>query len=126
MDYYGQYKLYTSYRKLMKMPLGIIVNENQNPNSADTWALVLNDMVINTIIATGNQVVGSWLISSYDYIVDLTIQGQNAGVGWTYSPGGNTFTTPPPPPINWQDIVQEDFDGIMSCLYQIIQDAGSK
>lgn len=102
-----------------------IVNPNTNLFSVDTWALVSDDTVINTILDTTEDMNSSEILNSYDYVVDLTMQGQAAGVGWTYNPGGNTFTAPPPPPIDWQDVVQTDFDTVMQDLIQLVTDCGS-
>lgn len=104
----------------------IVVNPNSNLTSVDTWALISNNIIINTILDTTLDMNSSEILNSYDYVVDLTIQGQEAGVGWTYNPEGNTFTAPPPPPIDWISTVVDDFDNIASSLLQCLSDAGSQ
>jgi len=103
----------------------IVVNPNSNLTSVDTWALISNNIIINTILDTTLDMNSSEILNSYDYVVDLTIQGQEAGVGWTYNPEGNTFTAPPPPPIDWISTVVDDFDNIASSLLQCLGDAGA-
>ena|ERR1700677_3129937 len=106
--------------------MAIIVDPNPNLMSADSWALVSGGMVINTIIDTTQDMNTSPILQAYDYVVDMTMQGQNAGIGWTYNSTGNQFTPPPQPPINWSDVVQGDFDGIAQGLIQVVFDSGSQ
>lgn len=110
--------------------MAIVVNANSNVTSTDTWALVTSGVIINTILASVNDVnkaltLGPNQLTAVDYIVDLTIQGQKAGIGWTYNASGNTFTAPPPPPIDWISTVVADFDSVASQLLQSLSDAGS-
>lgn len=107
----------------MSSPLGQIVDANSNTSSVDTWALVMSGVVINTISATTTQI--EVIQADYDYSVDLSVQGQSAGIGWTYTPGTDTFATPPPPPIDWIEVVEEDFDAIANDLLQCLSDATS-
>lgn len=102
----------------------IIVNPNSNLMSVDVWALISGDIVVNTILDTTQDMNSSPILNSYDYVVDCTIQGQLAGIGWTYNPTGNTFTAPPPPPIDWISTVVADFDNIAESLLQCLNDIG--
>lgn len=103
------------------MALGLVIDANSNISANDTWALVMNAIVVNIIVATPAQI--QVIKADYDYSVDLTIQGQSAGIGWTYAPSTDTFSAPPPPPINWVLIVQEDFDQLANDLIQCLTDS---
>src|ERR1700677_3295071 len=110
--------------------MAVVVSANKNLDSSDDWALVSGGIVINTILASVNSIYqalgnGPNMYTSMDYLVDLTVQGQSASIGWTYNPGGNTFIGPPVPPINWTDELQGDIDGVASGLIQCIYDMGT-
>jgi len=110
---------------MMERSLAIVVSPNGNLNSVDTWALVKDGAIVNTLLASTadiNQSIDNHtsLFTSNDYVVDLTIQGQNAGPGWTYDSEGNTFIGPTPPEINWIDIVHLDFTDISQSLLSAI------
>jgi hypothetical protein len=100
--------------------LGQIVDQNSNTASVDTWALVLNGVVVNTILSNLAGIQN--IAASYDYCVDLTIQGQTAGIGWAYTPSTDVFVGPTTPATNWGEALQEDFDQIASSLYQVVSD----
>lgn len=107
----------------------IVVDPNSNVTSADTWALVSNGFIVNTILASVNDINQSIMdnvtyYTAMDYIVDLTIQGQRAGIGWSYNSTLDQFTAPTPPPPNWSDVVQTDFDSVASDLTQLVTDSG--
>jgi hypothetical protein len=104
------------------MPLGIIVDQNPNAASVDLWALVTGTTVVNTIESDYAGIQN--IQSSYDYLVDLTEQGQVAGIGWTYAPQTDTFTGPSTPPPDWITVVEDDFDNLVDDLLQCLQDAG--
>jgi hypothetical protein len=107
----------------MSKPLGIIVDQNQNPNAVDVYALVLNYVVVNTILASYNEILN--ISSTYDYCVDITMNGQaDAGIGYTYNASLDQFIAPPSPPINWVANAQNDFDSIISAIQQILIDVG--
>lgn len=107
----------------MSKPLGIIVNKNPIVTASDVYALVLNNTVVNTIMASYNDILAIYQI--YDYCIDITMGGQtSAGIGDTYNASQGTFTSPPAPPINWVQNVQIDFDAIISNLQQTIIDCG--
>lgn len=105
------------------MSLGQIIDQNSNIAANDTWALVVSNIVVNTIISNlaGIQTIAA----SYDYSVDLTVQGQAAGIGWTYNPTTDTFASPPPPPIDWVPVVEADFDQLVTDLLQTLSDASN-
>ena len=103
------------------MPLGLVIDANSNTAAVDSWALILSGTVVNTITANDAQI--QVIKGDYDYCVDLTIQGQTAGIGWTYTPATDTFSTPPPPPTNWVIVVQNDFDQISTDLLQCLSDS---
>jgi hypothetical protein len=106
------------------MPLGNIVDPNtSNPAQNDTWALVTGTTVVNTIISSTTAITS--VSGSYDYSVNLHIQGQVAGIGWSYNPTSDTFAAPPPPPPNWIAIVEADFDQVCVDLLQTLSDAGN-
>jgi|ERR1700722_5949525 len=102
------------------MPLGNIVDQNSDTSANDTWALVLSGVVINTIVSN---VAGIQSIApGYDYSVDLNVQGQQAGIGWTYNPNSDTFAAPSAPPTNWVEVVQDDFDSVATAIEQVLSD----
>src|ERR1700678_4097271 len=105
------------------MPLGLVIDQNSNTAANDTWALVTSGIVVNTIVSNlaGVQAIAA----SYDYSVDLTIQGQTAGIGWTYNPTTDTFAAPPPPPMDWIPAVEADFDQVVADLAQLLSDASN-
>jgi hypothetical protein len=76
--------------------MGAIVDPNSNHATADNYALVTGTTVINVIVASWNDVQA--ILSTYDYLVDITVGGQNAQIGYTYDPVHDTFSAPPPPP----------------------------
>ena len=76
--------------------MGVIVNRNANPLASDTWALVSNFTVVNTITADYNDILA--IQNSYDYFIDTTVSGQNAGPGWSYD--GVNFNPPGHPILN--------------------------
>src|ERR1700677_2973169 len=104
------------------MALGNIVDPNTgNTSENDTWALVTGTTVVNTIVSSTTAITSTAV--SYDYSVNLHIQGQVAGIGWSYNPSTDTFASPPPPPIDWVAIVNEDFDQVCTDLLQTLSDA---
>jgi hypothetical protein len=105
------------------MPLGQIIDQNSNTAANDTWALVTSGIVVNTIVANLASVQA--IAANYDYSVDLTIQGQSAGIGWTYTSATDTFAAPPPPPTNWIQVVELDFDQVCADLQQTLSDAAN-
>jgi len=106
------------------MPLGMIVDQNPIVTAVDVYALVLNNTVVNTILASYNDIQA--IYKTYDYSVDVTMNGNaSASIGYTYNASNDTFIAPPAPPINWVANVQADFDNVISGLQQIINDCGS-
>jgi hypothetical protein len=103
--------------------MGAIIDQNSNTSSVDTWALITGTTVVNTILC--NLAGAESIQASYDYLVDLTVQGQTAGIGWTYAPSTDTFSSPPPTPTDWELIVEEDFDQIVTDLLQLLSDASN-
>jgi hypothetical protein len=107
----------------MGKPLGIIVNQNPIMTAVDVYALVLNNLVVNTILASYNDIVS--VSATYDYSVDITMGGQaEAGIGDTYNASQDTFIAPPAPPMNWVANAQSDFDSIIGALQQVVIDCG--
>lgn len=103
------------------MALGLIIDPNtQNPNSADVWALVTGDSVVNTIVASTNQIAA--IAKDYDYLIDLNVQGQNAGTGWTYDSEQDQFTPPPSAQQDFVEAVQADFDAVADGILQLLSD----
>jgi hypothetical protein len=105
------------------MALGMIKDANPNPNAIDVYALVISNTVVNMIVASYNEILA--IYKSYDYCVDVTMQGQQPGPGWSYNGSEDQFTAPPPPSIDWVGNVQGDFDAILSDISQCVNDAGS-
>jgi hypothetical protein len=108
----------------MSQPLGIIVDQNPNPNSSDAWGLVLNGFCVNIILASYNDILH--IYKSYDYCVDTTISKQPASPGDTYNASLDQSIRPPAPPINWVTNVQADFVTVVEDLQQIVVDASSQ
>ena len=103
------------------MPLGNVIDPNTgDPSEVDTWALVTGSTVVNTILSSTTAITG--ISGNYDYSVNLHIQGQEAGIGWTYTPGTDTFAAPSEPDTDWLLIVQEDFDSVAEGIQQILSD----
>lgn len=102
------------------MGLGNIVDQNSDTSANDTWALISGTIVVNTIISNFSGIQN--IAGNYDYCVDLTMQGQEAGVGWVYTSGTDTFASPPSPPTDWVAIVQDDFDSIATAIEQVLSD----
>src|ERR1700677_3634765 len=112
--------------------MAIVVSPNTNLTSSDAWAMVSKGFVVNTILASVNDIyealnMGPNMYTAVDYLVDLTIQDQyGVSIGWAYNPGGNTFIPPAPPVINWVDVTNGDFGGVMQGLIQVVFDAGAQ
>jgi hypothetical protein len=107
----------------MAKPLGMIIDPNPITTASDVYALVLNNTVINTIMASANDIQS--IAATYDYSVDITMQGQAfAYIGCSYNGATNQFTRPPAPPINWVQNVELDFDTVIEDIQQILNDAG--
>lgn len=105
------------------MALGMIVDINPNHKQSDVWALVLNNTVINTIMASYNDILA--IYKSYDYCVDVTMNGaQEYGTGFMYNPSNDTFIPPPAPPIDWPQVLETDFDNVIGDIQQILNDGG--
>jgi hypothetical protein len=102
--------------------MGTIVDQNSDASANDSWALVSGTTVINTIVS--NLAGIEAIQANYDYLVDLTIQGQTAGIGWTYSAQTDAFNTPPAPTVNWIETLETDFDNISGSLQQCLVDSG--
>ena len=106
------------------MALGNVVDPNTgNTTESDTWALVTGTTVVNTILSSTAGITS--VSGSYDYSVNLTMQGQAAGIGWSYNPCTDTFTSPPPPPTNWVALVEADFDQVVVDILQTLDDASN-
>lgn len=103
--------------------MGSIIDQNSNTTSNDNWALITGTTVVNTIISNLSGIEA--IQSNYDFLVDMTIQGQSAGIGWTYTSTTDTFAAPPPQETDWITVVQDDFDNIAIALLQCLSDAGS-
>jgi hypothetical protein len=105
------------------MALGIIRHANQNQDSIDNWAVVLDGVVQNVFISSYNQ-LSATVIASYDYLIDISVSMQSASPGWNYDPTNDTFSDPyNPPPTNWSLVVQQDFDSALYAIQQIVSDA---
>lgn len=107
----------------MGTPLGIIKDPNPNRNAEDVYSLIINNIVVNTILASYNDILH--IAANYDYCVDITMNGSlNYGIGNTYIPSNDDFYIPPPPPIDWPESVQLDFDNILLVIQQAVNDCG--
>lgn len=105
----------------MAEPLGLIIDRNSDPKASDVYALVLNNTVVNTIIASYNDILA--INRSYDYVVDVTMQGQSfASIGCAYNAGLDQFVRPPAPPFDWVENVREEFNSIISTVQQVLID----
>lgn len=88
--------------------MGIIVDANSDHDANDTYMLVSGGVVVDAIIASYN-FCNNNILGSYDYLIDVTVGGQDAGPGYTYDSGTDTFTAPP-----------EDFEAeLESALYAV-------
>jgi len=76
--------------------MGVIKDQNGNPASADTWALVTGGFVVNIIVGTLSDIQA--IQANYDFLVDLSVGGQTPNVGYSYDSVHDTFAAPPPPP----------------------------
>jgi hypothetical protein len=107
----------------MAKPLGMIKDVNPIHNAIDVYALVLNNIVVNTIVASYNDILA--ISATYDYCVDVTMNGDPAAsTGHTYNASNDTFIAPPPPSIDWPQNVQYDFDGVIAVIQQTLNDCG--
>jgi hypothetical protein len=105
------------------MPLGMIVDINPNHNASDVYALVSQNIVVNTILCSYNDILR--ISSNYDYCVDVTMNGDSqCGPGFTYNASDDTFIAPPSPPMDWVANAETDFDTIISSIQQVIVDSG--
>lgn len=65
------------------------------------YALIkpINDIeTIDNVIIADAETAATYLVANsgdYDYVIDLTNVDPAPGIGWTYDPGQNAFTTPP-------------------------------
>lgn len=101
----------------------MIINQNPNAKAIDVYALVLNNTVVNTILACYNDILS--IYQTYDYCVDVTMQGQqNCSIGDTYNGSQNLFIPPPAPVIDWVQNVETDFDNVINDIQQILNDCG--
>jgi len=108
----------------MAQPLGIIKNAAPDPKQVDVYALVLNNLCMNTIYASYNDILA--ISRFYDYCIDVTMLGDlNAETTATYNPGMNSFTRPPAPPIDWVANVEDEFSGLLQSLQQVATDANT-
>ena len=107
----------------MSKPLGMIIDANPNGKQIGAYALVINNFVVNCIVASYNDILS--IYQSYDYCVDMTYGNKNGGPGDTYNASNNTFIAPPAPPIDWPQNVEFDFDGVIGALQQVMNDSGS-
>lgn len=100
---------------------GMIVDANQNRTKVDVYALIINNTVVNTILACYNDVLA--IYNTYDYCVDVTVNGSlTAGIGSTYNAAQDTFSVPPAPPVDYVQNLEYDFDGVVSEIQQCLVD----
>jgi hypothetical protein len=105
----------------MAKPLGLVIDANPNVSAIDIYALVLNNVVMNTIVSS-YQAIQS-IAPTYDYSVDVTMGRQsNAGVGFTYDASLDQFTAPPAPPVNYLINTQNDFQNIVADILSAVSD----
>lgn len=90
--------------------MGTLVHAPTNNEDNDDWALINAGVVENVIVA--NKPFIQSIAESYDFLVDLTVGEQFAGVGYTYDDGQDTFSAPP-----------EDFDQELRDASQALVDA---
>lgn len=98
--------------------MGIILHQNANEASNDSWALVSGGIVQSII--TANLAFVTSIQESYDYLVDITVSAQIANPGWVYDSGGDSFSAPP---IDWISVVRNDFDNIIAVLAVCLGDS---
>lgn len=73
--------------------LGLIVDAPEG-NDADIWALVVEGIVVNMIVASASFI--HTIAEDYDYLVDVTVGGQYpVGIGYIYDSDNDVFSTPP-------------------------------
>ena len=106
------------------MGLGNIV-DSPSGNSQDSWALISSDgngnwIVQNTIVANLSFI--NSITSSYDYLVDYTVGGQSPSIGDLYTPSSDSFQAPP---TDWVAVVRNDFDGLVSEIQGVLDDASN-
>jgi hypothetical protein len=105
----------------MSAPLGIILHANPNQTAVDTWALVLNGVVQNTVVNTYQQMLPAAV--NYDYCIDMSMSKNYTSPGFLYNAETDTFTNPnPPPPIDWKTTVRGDFNDIVGTLQTLLND----
>lgn len=73
---------------------GIIVDANPNPACQDKWAIVIGTTVTGYLLADLPFIQG--YTAKFDYAIDLTINGGNPLIGYTYDPNTDTFSAPVP------------------------------
>ena len=109
----------------MANPLGIIRDANSDLNKIDVWALVSGNLVVNAILASYNDILA--IRNSYDYLIDISVGGQNTGPGCTYDASHDTFSEPPARIVDYVENLQYDMEGLLSNIHQCLLDidAGS-
>lgn len=74
--------------------MGTILHANEDLDAADTYLLIRDNVVADAVIGSYNFVYAN-LLNNYDYLIDVTVSEQDAGIGWSYDPETDTFTEPP-------------------------------
>ena len=107
----------------MAKPLGMIKDANPNVKAVDVYSLILNNVVVNSILASYNDILS--ISSTYDYCVDITMNGSSFyGPGTQYNASNDTFVPPPVTPIDFVESVHSDFNDVITGLLQAIADSG--
>jgi len=102
----------------MAVPKGTIVDQNSDPTAVDLWALVLNGLVVQSIMASLTD-VQSVYAPQYDYCVDTTVGGQSFNIGDAYNAGSDTFGLPVP---SLADAKKENLTNFSLALEQYVQE----
>lgn len=101
--------------------MGVIVDQNSDPSSVDSWALVSGTTVSNMISANLSFIQS--IQGSYDYLVDVSVGGQSpVAAGYIYDSGNDTFAAPPP---DWISIVRAEYNSLYVSLAQLLSDASN-
>lgn len=100
--------------------MGTIVDQNSNPASVDSWALVSGTTVSNIIAAAFSYIES--IQGDYDYLVNITVGEQNVSSGWVYDPENDSFSDPTPPP-DYASMLSSDVNNLISLLIDMVNNS---
>lgn len=96
-----------------------IINNNPQDLKVSNWAVINDNIVVNTIVADINFINN--ISQFYQYLVNLDhFIGQPISGNWTYNAQQNTFS---PPIVDPVAILQNDFGEILVTMRVYIPDA---